>query len=102
MIVSFFRSAHLLAFLTHAKSHSLCFGTQADQARYADDRWLSWGSWRLLSFLDRHIDQTVLLKLALRVEVCNQESSLLVSLRDLCHQLYVKRLSEVLNVLLKI
>ena len=44
-----------------------------------------------MSLLDGHVDEAVLLELALSVEVGDKEAGLLVSLRDLRHELDVER-----------
>ena len=95
-------SAHLLALLAHAERHALCLGAQPDQPRDAHHWRLSGRLGCLRRLLDRHVDEAVLLELALRVEVGDEEASLLVCLRNLRHQLDVELLGEVLHVLLEV
>ena len=95
-------SAHLLALLADAQSHTLCFGAQADQARDTDLGRFAWSRGHLGGLLNRHVDEAVLLELRLGVEVGDQEARLLIRLRNLRHQLDVQTLCEVLHVLLEV
>lgn len=83
-------SAHLLALFANAEGHAFCFGAQTNQPGDPDDRWFTCSLWCLRCLLDRHIDQAILLKLTLGIEVCHEETSLLVGFRDLSHQLNIQ------------
>ena len=95
-------SAHLLTLLADAKSHAFGLCAKANQALDANGWRLACCSRRLLRLLNRHVDETIFLELALGIEVGDQEASLLISFRNLRHQLDIKYASEVLYVLFEL
>lgn len=56
----------------------------------------------ILGFLNRHVYKAVFLELGLGVEISDQESSLLILLRDIGHQLDVHFFGEVLHILAQV
>ena len=83
------------ALFPDAQSHTLSLGTDSDEA--SDSTTV-----RSSHPLYGHVNQAVLLKFALCVEVAHEESTLLILFCDLCHQLHIKCFCEVVDVFTKV
>ena len=83
------------ALLSNAESHPFSLGSDPDQAGDS-------AAIRACHPLNAHVDQTVLLKLGLGVQVAHQEAALLILLSDSSHKLNIESLSEVVHILAEV
>ena len=84
-----------LALLSNAKSHA--FSLSADTNEACDAGAVNRGD-----FLNAHVKETVFLKLALSVEVADNEATLLILVTDSSHHFDVESLSKEVNILSKV
>ena len=83
------------ALLSNAESHSFSLGSDPDQAGDS-------AAIRACHPLNTHVDEAVLLKLGLGVQVAHQEAALLILLSDSSHELNIESLSEVVHILAQV